>query len=243
MTDQQRVTRPLCVEPFVAFSDFDREALRSLIRSIDSPFKSMLEVGSWLGNGSTRVFIEELSGGRGVLYAVDHWRGNPNVPRHQEIADRYDVFATFQCNVANAGGLDIVKPLMMSSHDAATILKDDLFDLVFIDADHSYSSAIADIRSWWPKVREHGLLCGHDCEARPSEFPMSYLVEHREQDGVIGNDRVPMIHSGTILAVDEAFEGGAHLMSEPSIFARDERCAHSTIWYITKELGAATGLR
>ena len=35
-------------------------------------------------------------------------------------------------------------------------------DFVFIDADHSKSGVLADLRGWWPVVRPGGLLCGHD---------------------------------------------------------------------------------
>jgi len=35
-------------------------------------------------------------------------------------------------------------------------------DLVFIDADHSYSSVWTDITTWLPKIRKGGIICGHD---------------------------------------------------------------------------------
>ena len=35
-------------------------------------------------------------------------------------------------------------------------------DLVFIDADHRYEAAAADIAAWAAHVRPGGILCGHD---------------------------------------------------------------------------------
>jgi len=35
-------------------------------------------------------------------------------------------------------------------------------DLVFIDALHDYESVMQDISLWWPKVRQGGILAGHD---------------------------------------------------------------------------------
>jgi hypothetical protein len=37
-----------------------------------------------------------------------------------------------------------------------------LFDLVFLDGDHSYQGLLEDIQGWWPRVRQGGILAGHD---------------------------------------------------------------------------------
>ena len=52
--------------------------------------------------------------------------------------------------------------LNMSSLQAAEIIKDETFDLVFIDADHSYGGVKEDIAAWMPKVKPGGWLGGHD---------------------------------------------------------------------------------
>lgn len=33
---------------------------------------------------------------------------------------------------------------------------------VYVDGDHSYEGAKADILAWWPKIRPGGYMCGHD---------------------------------------------------------------------------------
>lgn len=50
----------------------------------------------------------------------------------------------------------------MSTLEAAKLIEDGSLDFVFIDADHSYEAALADIRAWEPKVRAGGLIAGHD---------------------------------------------------------------------------------
>ena len=43
---------------------------------------------------------------------------------------------------------------------------------MFIDGDHSYEAAKADIEAWRPKVRTGGLLNGHDYDS--TRFPGMY---------------------------------------------------------------------
>jgi len=43
---------------------------------------------------------------------------------------------------------------------------DNYFDFVYIDADHTEAAVYADLNAWWSKVRQGGILAGHDyCEA------------------------------------------------------------------------------
>jgi hypothetical protein len=55
-----------------------------------------------------------------------------------------------------------VRVIRANTRDAAALVEDGSLDFVFIDADHSYEGASADIRLWAPKVRSGGLISGHD---------------------------------------------------------------------------------
>jgi len=48
------------------------------------------------------------------------------------------------------------------SESASKFFRDKLFDYVYIDADHTYESVIKDLTNWWPKVKDTGILAGHD---------------------------------------------------------------------------------
>lgn len=226
------IAKPLFTGEYVAFSSFDRYALRALIQKINKPYKKILEIGSWIGNGSTRTIIEALQE-QGVLYCVDHWQGNANVPRHHELVSQFDMLSTFRANVELYGGTGFIRPLVMSSRDAAAVLQDHIFDLVFIDGTHSYEATKLDIELWLPKVVEGGILCGRDCEARVTDFDRSLLWENRDRDAVQCQGVFAAVHPGVILAVGEKFGGSAHLWAEEMIQLEDGSSGRSTIWDFT----------
>lgn len=46
--------------------------------------------------------------------------------------------------------------------DAASRFDDNSIDFVYIDGDHSYDFVSNDIKAWWPKIKQGGILSGHD---------------------------------------------------------------------------------
>ena len=60
--------------------------------------------------------------------------------------------------------LNRVTVLEGPSAEMCNFVSDASVDLVFIDANHSYENCKEDILSWLPKVREGGILSGHDCQ-------------------------------------------------------------------------------
>jgi hypothetical protein len=63
-----------------------------------------------------------------------------------------------------------VKIYRDKSIHAAKYFPDCFFDYIYIDGDHSYEAAYADIVTWWPKVRQGGILAGHDWIEATPEF-------------------------------------------------------------------------
>jgi predicted O-methyltransferase YrrM len=229
MDTHRKPIYPYC---FRAFSAADSRVLALLVEAIGKARPVVLELGSWLGDGSTACFIKELERSRGILYCVDTWRGNKQVPRHREIDEQYDVFATYLANVRRTGGEKVVKPMMMTSREAATIVSDHSFDLVFIDADHSYTSVKEDIRLWLPKVTPGGILCGHDCESDAEKIGLDVLYANRSKDAIEGFGDFPLIHPGPILAVYEAFKYKVRLWANELVELGNGLKGRSSIWSV-----------
>lgn len=58
--------------------------------------------------------------------------------------------------------LDRLDFIQGDSAEVAETFEDDLFDIVFVDADHSEASVRRDVAAWLPKVKPGGVIAGHD---------------------------------------------------------------------------------
>jgi len=122
---------------------------------------SVVEIGSWKGRSTHAL----LSGCKGTVYAVDHfkWVKGEQICSYEK-ALQENIFQEFLKNVGHFENLKVYK---MDSLQVARKFKDKSVDMVFIDADHSYEAVKADIEAWLPKVKK--LICGHDYE--PKNWP------------------------------------------------------------------------
>lgn len=123
----------------------------------------MAEVGVYSGE-SAMIFIENLPIAR--YFAIDAWRPDlPDVPGVTDdplfpkapISEAEEVF-----DERTKSHNGVIVKMKMLSLDAAKRIADDFLDLVYIDADHHYEAAKADILAFKPKVRPGGILSGHD---------------------------------------------------------------------------------
>jgi hypothetical protein len=210
----------------------DVYVLRQLLRRVYRPGMVVVEVGSWVGNGSTRAIVETIRPAGGRAYCVDTWAGTDNVVHHRRLREQYpSMFPLFAENVRRYGGEEAVRPLILPSTDAARLFPNRSVDLVFIDGDHSYSAVKRDIAAWLPKVRPGGILCGHDCDADFGALDprLRRACEPYREDDVYLNEHLPgppAIHVGVAAAVHERFGPAATLWREhhPStIWSHDVR--------------------
>lgn len=95
----------------------DAEMLTTLLSQVKHAGMVVVEIGSWVGNGSTRIIVEDLHDIDAAFYCVDTWAGSDNVPHHLEFRRRHnDLFPVFAENVKKYGGLTRIKPLRHAQH-------------------------------------------------------------------------------------------------------------------------------
>ncbi|MEW5818716.1 MAG: class I SAM-dependent methyltransferase [Cyanobacteriota bacterium] len=134
---------------------------RSLVNNIHSG--TIAEIGSWKGRSTT--FIAkccEINNNK--LFCIDNWKGSSDkyCELYNEILNNENVEEEFRRNV-----LDInpdINVINKNSVDAALSFPDKTLDMVFIDASHDYESVKNDLDAWWNKLKEGGIIAGHDYE-------------------------------------------------------------------------------
>jgi hypothetical protein len=84
----------------------------------------------------------------------------------QELHDQ--VFACAAEAAAEFG--DRVVLVRADSAVLGAMLRPNLFDVVFLDADHTYEAVKADIEHYWPTVRRRGILLGDNYETRTAPY-------------------------------------------------------------------------
>lgn len=159
-----------------------------------------IEIGSWKGHSS--AFIGEITKEKQAhLYCIDHWLGTEGVFHHNLVKD---CFLIFRENINKLGLMDNVSPMIMSSESANSIVSDNIADMIFIDADHRYKYARWDIEHWYNKLKVGGVLCGHDCEKKYTDYSQKEQIiidNHLVEDY---NNEVKC-HTGIVKALDEIF--------------------------------------
>lgn len=144
------------------FEDIDQFLYAGAIARYGKHAKAA-EVGVWKG----RSLISILPLAKRLEYkqivAIDTFTGSPNElhTTHAE-AVTVNIKEQFEHNLRESGCSDIVHIIQEGSISASTYFPDQYFDVVFIDAEHTYDAVKADIEAWLPKVKLGGTLMGHD---------------------------------------------------------------------------------
>lgn len=119
--------------------------------------RDVLELGSYRGLSAWGMAQTANS-----VTCCDTFKAADNGQRQTTDEDRggkpYTTFDAF-CKAVERFNNVTIYPV--SSEEAAKLIHG-RFDMVFIDADHTYESVRADIKRWWPRLRKGGILALHD---------------------------------------------------------------------------------
>lgn len=155
-----------------------------LIQNSNQEIQNIAEIGMWKCHTVRRV-LKACHNNISQYWGIDHWQKSGWWRYRKLSSEQWERYYFEACKLmCRFPKLHIVR---MTSLDAAKLFPEGYFDLVFVDADHSYEAVIDDKKAWLPLIRKGGLLTGHDYyEKKP----------------------------GVIKAVDECFGNNVEITSE-----------------------------
>ena len=124
------------------------------------PNSHFVEVGSWKGRSASFMAVEIINSGKNIRFdCVDTWKGSEEHVGMDCITND-TLYHEFLNNIKPV--IHVINPIRLSSVEASKLYPDKSLDFVFIDACHSYECVKEDIDHWLPKVKQNGIIGGHD---------------------------------------------------------------------------------
>jgi hypothetical protein len=139
---------------------FRREELYTSFIKLIPDNSIFVEMGVWKGKSVAYLGVEIINSKKNIkCYAIDTFTGSQEAIQqsHPDIKDLYNIFLN---NIEPIK--DVVVSVKKASIDAVKDFKDKSIDIIFIDGDHSYEEVNRDIHIWFPKVKDGGIIAGHD---------------------------------------------------------------------------------
>jgi predicted O-methyltransferase YrrM len=142
-----------------------------------------VEVGTWKGMSAAYMAVEIINSKKYIKFdCIDTW---DFVPSQAEIPPHMfeGLYALFLKNIEPVRHQ--INPIKSISWAGATLYEDNSLDFVFIDAAHDYDSVRKDISAWFPKIKNEGVIAGHDYDCPDvrkavTEFFQGYQVHESE---------------------------------------------------------------
>jgi hypothetical protein len=97
-----------------------------------------------------------------LAVAVDSWIDDGLVSRNDGKFSQEELDKQYQDFISSVSDKPFVKVYRKYTFDAVKRFKDNIFDLIYVDADHSYEGCLRDIEDWYPKVKKGKFLIGDD---------------------------------------------------------------------------------
>ena len=125
-----------------------------------------VELGAYKGKSTSFIVTEMINRDRNIqFYTVDTFQGDSGSTDKKEVEAYKQVnvstmFEEFKQNTKHLEGK--FTTMVNYSDEAAEYFLDNSVNSLFIDAGHSYEAVLKDITVWLPKMKNGGIMSGHD---------------------------------------------------------------------------------
>lgn len=176
---------------------------------------SILEIGSWLGASALSFAqgLKEHNNAQGSITCVDAWKpffdeekNSGDVHKNMQAMLGSDVaYNIFLHNISTLPKSILCQHLKGTSDNILPMLKAEQFDVIFIDADHTYEPVKRDILNSIPLLKDGGIICGDDLNLQMFECDKNLAKKSAELDFIKDTKTGRNFHPGVTVAVDEIF--------------------------------------
>lgn len=179
------------------------------------PNFQVLEIGSWVGASalSWGQGLETYNNSKGTITCIDAWKPFFNRETHkdnvyvemEQALSTETAYQLFNHNISTMDEGIVCQHLRGQSDSILPLLKENTFDIIFIDADHSYTPVKRDILNSLKLVKDGGIICGDDLNLQMSQVDPDITKAHCEDDFIKDVKAGRNYHPGVTLAVHEIF--------------------------------------
>lgn len=141
-----------------------------------------VEIGCFLGKSTSFLAVEAINSGKNItIYCIDTFAGTENAEGEDANLNKLiqehggNVYHTFAKNTESVS--HILRPIVADSTKSAKLFRDNSVDLVFVDAGHLEYEVYNDINAWYPKVKQGGIIAGHDYGNQKNNDPVKSAVD------------------------------------------------------------------
>ncbi len=176
---------------------------------------NILEIGSWLGASALSFAqgLKEYNNSNGTITCIDAWKpffdekqNNDDVHKNMQALLGSDIaYNIFNHNIETIPATIKCQHLRGNSENIMPMLKPEQFDIIFIDADHTYEPVKKDILNAIPLIKNGGIICGDDLNLQMFECDQNLAKKSGDKDFIKDNKTGRNFHPGVTLAVDEIF--------------------------------------
>ena len=184
------------------------EVILKLIKTFEKKI-TVLEIGTWFGEGSTKIFLKNLKP-NSKLILLDIWE--PYVSKDDLANSQASTALMNQVgslalsnllrNISKYPSIDTT--VIKSGNNSLSLLKENTFDFIYIDGSHYYETVKNDIDIAKKLInKKFGIICGDDLEIHPNKYLVNLSKKFKNIDFIEHDNSA--FHPGVMLAVYEEF--------------------------------------
>ena len=175
----------------------------------------VMEIGAYAG-ASTIEFASALKSQRFdnfLIFSVDPWDSYLDINLNKRIQYRLmnhnlsngNILRLFARNIRFAGVGNFCRQFRGTSDEMLPMIKDQLFDFIYIDGDHTQKSVLADLNAAKRLLKPGGYLSGDDLELQLESLDETFLQLNADYDIALDPASGKVFHPGVTLAVHQFF--------------------------------------